>query len=881
MKSFLCGLMMLVMCLCLAGCGAAAEHGSEAVPGTAEQQKITAPSYRDVSIEWTQPQVEQAVRGILNKPEGVILGQELEDIRELDLTDAGLWEAQDLKYLTGLETLKLSGNQIQDLSPLEGLIHLKTLELAENDADDLAALAGMKELVHLDLAHNPISDLSPLQGLSKLEWLDCSNHGSGWMGDTRIDYPIDQLNRFAQGLITDASPLSGLTGLKVLRLGGNPIHSLAPLAQLTQLEELDIHCVRARDWSSLSALAALRVLDLSENDIEHIEFLKKHPALEQLDLSGNLVQSLEPLASLPALTDLHIMECGLANYDTFGAEPEVSLWNQLAQLPALKRLWAGNYGMCNDTYRNEPGALFWAEQMPKLEELYLPYSSLRGMSDTLAEFLPSLRVLDLTYSDVKSLEGLRGMSALKELRCGGWFCDRPKDVAVLAELPGLEKLAITWGGYGNGGPDTTPLRQLTQLKELDFFSPECSDFSFLRHMPSLEVLKIKEGDLGNMQDLSGMTALKSLTLQDVNVASLEGLQNCTALTELNLKSKNADVPEEITPLAACKNLEKLWLVNWPTQDLSMLTQLPALRELRLEGYVDIVLAHAGYTVGGSVDTVSIGQIPSLESLRIDGPQVPDIAPLAALPRLRQLMLLSASVPEDLSALSGMTGLQKLELRTQGAVPDLSALSALRELTLDAPMENLKGLQAVTGLCSLTVSNCGLGTLKGAEGMTHLRRLNASSNILAGVSGIANCQELTVLDLRDNNIADLQPLADKEKLRVLCTNLTNSAILEPLAGLPRLNYMDFGYQPVKDIAPLSGFKMLRALTMCAPETEPGFVLDPLSSCTELQALYLMNNLNRGKYATMLMSGLSGCRALRYLPNFYEAGNVLNGFVHLRR
>ncbi len=881
-KRFFCGMLALVLALNLAGCGKPAESVSSETPKNEQEQQVSAPrSYRGVTVSWTQPQVEQAVRIALNKPEGEILGEELEGIRELDLTDAGLWEADDLQYLTGLETLRLSGNCIQDLAPLQGLVSLKTLELAGNDVDDLAPLAGMKELVHLDLAHNPVSDLAPLQGLGKLEWLDCSNHGSGWMGDPRIDYSLSGMNQLAQGLITDAAPLSGLTGLKVLRLGGNPIHSFAPLAQLTQLEELDVHCVRARDWNSLSALTALRVLDLSENDIEHIEFLEKHPALEQLDLSGNLVQSLEPLAALPALTDLHIMECGLANYGTFGAEPEVSLWNQLAELSALKRLWAGNFGESDNAYRNEPGALLWTEQLPALEELYLPFSSLRGMTDTLAEFLPSLRVLDLTDSDIKSLDALRGMSALKELRCGGWYCDRPKDAAVLAELPGLEKLTITWGGYGFGGPDTTPLRQLTQLKELDFFVPGCDDFSFLRSMPGLEVLKIKEGSMGDMQDLSGMASLKSLTLEDVDIASLDGLRNCTALTELNLKSYKSETPAEITPLAACTNLEKLWVINCPTQDLSMLTQMPALRELHLQGYVDMVHAYAGYTVGGSVDTVSIGQIPSLESLRIDGPEVPDIVPLAALPNLRQLALLSACVPEDLSALSGMTGLQKLELRTEGAVPDLSALSALRELTLDASMENLKELKDVTGLCSLTVRRCGIGTLKGAEGMTHLRRLDASDNILAGVSGIANCPELTVLDLRGNNIRDLQPLADKEKLRVLCTNVEDSAMLEPLAGLPCLNLLDFGYQPVDDITPLAGFKMLRVLTMCPSEEEPGFSLDPLGSCTELQALNLSNDLYDEKEKTMLLSGLSGCSALRYLPYYREANDVLEGFVHLRR
>ncbi|MDR1616792.1 MAG: leucine-rich repeat domain-containing protein [Syntrophomonadaceae bacterium] len=86
------------------------------------------------------------------------------DLTELNLRNAGLTAAdiEPLRYMTNLETLDLSENNISDLSVLAGLSNLGRLDLRNNKISDLRALAGLSNLTELHLDGNNISDWLPV-----------------------------------------------------------------------------------------------------------------------------------------------------------------------------------------------------------------------------------------------------------------------------------------------------------------------------------------------------------------------------------------------------------------------------------------------------------------------------------------------------------------------------------------------------------------------------------------------------------------------------------------------------------------------------------------------------------------------------------------------
>ncbi len=150
-----------------------------------------------------------------------------------------------LAELARLEEAVLWEARLADLRPLSGWASLRSLWLRGRRVRSLEGIAALRELESAWLEVLGISDLAPLQGLGTLTTL----HLSGLALD-------------------DLGPLAGLPSMRHLSLSGADrgwhVKSLAPLAQLEQLEEVRLYGVRIRDLnlSPLESLPRLRRLEL-------------------------------------------------------------------------------------------------------------------------------------------------------------------------------------------------------------------------------------------------------------------------------------------------------------------------------------------------------------------------------------------------------------------------------------------------------------------------------------------------------------------------------------------------------------------------------------------------------------------------------------------
>jgi len=102
----------------------------------------------------------------------------------LRCNDLGIVDLSGLEQLTGLETLELRNNLIQDIGPLGGINTLLTLDIANNQVSAIAALDGLTNLAVLHLSHNQISDIAAFAaGFSCAQqtiiWLDGNLLDSG------------------------------------------------------------------------------------------------------------------------------------------------------------------------------------------------------------------------------------------------------------------------------------------------------------------------------------------------------------------------------------------------------------------------------------------------------------------------------------------------------------------------------------------------------------------------------------------------------------------------------------------------------------------------------------------------------------------------------
>ena len=128
-------------------------------------------------VEILDPNLQAAIRGALNLPDGIPLTQAY--MRQLTRLDAGnrqITTLVGLEYALNLSELHLAKNNISDLgaifSPFTNLTQLASLNLSFNQIRDIGPLENLTQLTELYLYRNRIVDVGPLANLTSLEVLD-------------------------------------------------------------------------------------------------------------------------------------------------------------------------------------------------------------------------------------------------------------------------------------------------------------------------------------------------------------------------------------------------------------------------------------------------------------------------------------------------------------------------------------------------------------------------------------------------------------------------------------------------------------------------------------------------------------------------------------
>jgi len=114
-----------------------------------------------------------------------------------------------IEILTGLESLTIQFQNVNDVSVLSSLTNLTHLDLLGNQISNIATLGSLSNLVHLNLGGNQISNVNGLGTLTNLEWLLLDSNA-----------------------ISDISSLGDLTNLEFLEISGNQILDLRSLSNL-------------------------------------------------------------------------------------------------------------------------------------------------------------------------------------------------------------------------------------------------------------------------------------------------------------------------------------------------------------------------------------------------------------------------------------------------------------------------------------------------------------------------------------------------------------------------------------------------------------------------------------------------------------------------
>ncbi len=178
-----------------------------------------------VNMDIFDDNLEAVIRTQLGKPAPEdITDDDLADITSLFADGKGITHLQGMEYCTGVETLDLDNNLIDDISPLAGLTSLIDLELADNQISDISPLADKTSLMNLFLDSNRIDDLAAVENMSNLVFL-----------------------RVEDNLVTDLAPVVACDGFNLptefsgfVYLTGNPLSTNAVDVQIPALEDRNV-----------------------------------------------------------------------------------------------------------------------------------------------------------------------------------------------------------------------------------------------------------------------------------------------------------------------------------------------------------------------------------------------------------------------------------------------------------------------------------------------------------------------------------------------------------------------------------------------------------------------------------------------------------------
>ncbi len=188
-----------------------------------------------------------------------------------------------LAGLTKLESLKLRGNRITDLSPIASLTNLRTLDISSNPIADLRLrpVIELPNLIALNVSDIGMTDLRPIAEMVNLQHLEL------WGSD-----------------IDDIRPIAGLVNLQYLHFSTGDIDDLTPFAGLVNLQHLNLYRNDIDDLSPIVGLVQLETLNLNNNEIVDIQPLLDNIGIgagDEIQLKANKLSEISRNRHVPVL----------------------------------------------------------------------------------------------------------------------------------------------------------------------------------------------------------------------------------------------------------------------------------------------------------------------------------------------------------------------------------------------------------------------------------------------------------------------------------------------------------------------------------------------------------------------------------------------------
>ncbi len=363
-----------------------------------------------------------------------------DDIKYLDISSLNIENINGIEKFKNLETLIMSNNSVEDISPLKDL-NIKFLDVQNNNISDLSPLYEMKSLDNLYISNNIISNddyLDKLNFINKsdiyLEVNDDNEETLDFIKKTKnINRRVSYFD-FDDILVLDTRKfnsfncdiLSYFINLEELYLGTNSFNYDA-IKSVKSLKKIVMSDIELEDINFLSDLNNLTYLDISNNKISDIEPIKNLINLKELYIRNNYISDYKVIDEILSSTDVNDVSIAYFN-DEILKENISKILNVNNYIPEsvieeVKELDLSNLGIVDIT---------GIEIFENLVSINLSNNYITDISNL--EKLDSLYEIDLSYNNISEINPLLYLSKIKILNL------RANNIEIIEPLVHIESL---------------------------------------------------------------------------------------------------------------------------------------------------------------------------------------------------------------------------------------------------------------------------------------------------------------------------------------------------------------------------------------------------------------------------------------------------------
>ena len=553
--------------------------------------------------------------------------------------------------------------------------------------------------------------------------------------------------------IHSLDPLYELSELQNLDCSNTNVEDVTPIRNLNKINTLDISNTPITDISDLRYTNNIKVLRADNVRLDNIDIIGLYHQLTNLSIAGTNVSDIRVLSACEQLIDLDISGTQVTSLDSVELPQSLRFLNisntAISDLTPLANLENLQVLIIDNTLVTDLSPL---ANMNKLNELQCRNTN---VSDLLP--LKDLPHLVRIYCDNTQINSEKA----------DMFKNANRNVIVIYDSKSLQDwwngLQIYWQRAfsqqtgTNINPSTEELFLIINMKSLVLEDSFFQDAIPIERLTSLEQLNIEGTKIIDLTPLHGLHKLKYLNINNTKVSDLSPLENLGNLVEIDMKNTNVS---NLMPLSKMNNLKKVNAEN---------SKVTAEQVFNLRvAQPNVTVIYKTDELRGWWNTLDNSWRDIFRSItNVDS--YPKDEQLHAVSNIEEITVDTRIMVSDLEPLSRLYFLKKLKI-TDNHITDLTPLSELRlleELRVDGnDINDLTPISNMTSLEVLSIQNTRVIDLNALEKLTNLRILDIENTSIKNIKVLTNCQMLEELNIANTNVKSISPVEKTASLRYI-------------------------------------------------------------------------------------------------------------------